>query len=183
LADALKIRTVFSDDNFGVSAAVSVNVVDGFLHALHHFDATLEGAVLVLHRLGERRSKSEDFVQDRACVDLDAFVFEHVAYVGEEVSLHQIFVDEQRLHGVASGGIVALGVSDNFQRFIQVSVFVDVDVTDAFSVTHHWDVLTLRLNVADQVAGAARNDQIDVLLHGQQVAYLFAGGHLEEKRG
>lgn len=172
------IRTVFCNNDFGVPAAVLMNMVDGGVHVLDDLDAALKSAVLVLHGLGRGRAEREQIAQFGTGVDLDALLLQQVADVGEELALHQVLVDEQRLHGVAGGRVVALRVADYLQRLAQVRFFVDVHVADAFGVAHHRDVLTLRLDAAHQLAGAARDYQVDVLLHREQVSYFFAGRNL-----
>ena len=72
-------------------------------------------------------------------------------------------MDEQGLHGVAGGGVVALGVGDDLEGLVSVGGLVDVDVADALGVAEHGDHLTLLLDGAHQVGRAAGNDQVDVL--------------------
>lgn len=66
----------------------------------------------------------------------------------------------------------------DLERLAEVGVLVDVDVTDALGVAQHGDVLTTFLDAAHQLAGPAGDDQVDVALHGQQVADLVPRRHL-----
>ena len=77
--------------------------------------------------------------------------------------LDEVLVDEEGLHGVAGGRVVALGVGDDLERLLGVGAAVDVDVADALGVAQHGDHLALLLDRAHQVRGAARDDQVDVL--------------------
>ena len=72
-------------------------------------------------------------------------------------------MNEQGLHGVAGGRIVALGVGDDLKRLVGVGALVDVHVADALGVAEHGDHLTLLLDGAHQVRRAAGDDQVDVL--------------------
>ncbi len=69
----------------------------------------------------------------------------------------------------------------DFEGFVQVGLAVDVDVADALGVTEHGDVAALLLDGAHQIAGTARDHQIDVLVHGQQVADLVSRRYLRHK--
>lgn len=73
--------------------------------------------------------------------------------------------------------VVALGVPDDFQGLEEVGLFVDVDVANAFSVTEDRNVLRLLLDAAHELGGAARDDEVDVLVHRQQIADFLAGGN------
>lgn len=59
-----------------------------------------------------------------------------------------------------------------------VGLAVDVHVAHALGVTQHRNVFALLLDGADELAGAAGDHQVDVLVHGQQVADLLASGNL-----
>ena len=68
-----------------------------------------------------------------------------------------------------------------FQGFHRVGLVVDVNVTDPFSVSQNGDIAALLLDRADQLARSSRNHQINVLIHRQQVADLFASRNLKKK--
>jgi len=75
--------------------------------------------------------------------------------------------------------IVALRIARNAQGLLQIRIPVDIDVADALGVAQDGDVQRLLLDAAHQLGGAPRDDQVDVVLHGQQVADLLARGNLE----
>jgi hypothetical protein len=65
-----RVLRVLGDNDFRVSAAVLVNVIHRLVDARHNLDCALQGAVLDLHALGRRRSKSHVLAQLRPGVDL-----------------------------------------------------------------------------------------------------------------
>ena len=77
--------------------------------------------------------------------------------------LDEVLVDEQGLHGVAGGRIVALRVGDDLEGLVGVGALVDVHVADALGVAQHGVHLALLLDGAHQVGGPAGDDQVDVL--------------------
>lgn len=120
-----------------MSTSILMNVVNGFINIPHNFNATLQRPILVFHGLCEWWPKGQQLMQLWSRIDFDPFLLQHIAQVREELALrkrnlqfssiylmiaqlylHQIFVNEKSLHGVASRWIVALGVSDDFQSLV-----------------------------------------------------------------
>lgn len=189
--------TILRDYHIGVAAAEFVHMLDGVVQTLDHLDARLQRAVLVLHRLGRRRSKGERLIERGPREQGDALTLEHVAHVREERARHEVLVDEKRLHGVAgcakgllstqtcymcaskrlTSRIVTLGVANNLQCRRQVSVLVHVHMANTLRMAQHRNVQRLLLDAAHQLGRSTRNDQVNVFVHGQQIADLLAGGH------
>lgn len=66
-----------------------------------------------LEALGRRWSEGEHGGEARASVDLDALTLQRLAHAREHIAAPEdVLVDEQRLHGVAGGRVVTLGVTD-----------------------------------------------------------------------
>ena len=81
----------------------------------------------------------------------------------EDLVVEEALVHEERLHGVAGGGVVCLGVAHNLHRLGGRALRVQVHVTNPVGVAQHGDALGALLDGADQLVGAARNDEVDVL--------------------
>ena len=123
-----------------------MDVFDSFVQALDDFDGALESAVFGAKRFGWRRTERQVLAERRTGVNLHLhnnttsaiqvvlislfrvhyypFVLQHGAHVREEGSWRsaasavgqKVLVDQQRLHGVASRRIVALGVPDLWHK-------------------------------------------------------------------
>lgn len=66
-----------------------------------------------LERLGDGRAEGEHFREPWPGVDPHALPLQRLTYAGEQVRvLEDLLMNEQRLHGVAGGRIVALGVAN-----------------------------------------------------------------------
>lgn len=66
-----------------------------------------------LEGLGDGRAEGEHFREPWPGVDLDTLPLQRLTHAGKQVRvLEDLLVNEQRLHGVAGGGIVALGVAN-----------------------------------------------------------------------
>lgn len=64
------IATVFSNNDVGVGAAISVDMVYSLLHAVHHLDAALQIPVFCPQRLDLRWAKGQVGGEPGASVDL-----------------------------------------------------------------------------------------------------------------
>ena len=134
---------VLGDDDVGVARAVRVDVRDGLGDAVDDLDAHGELAVLVPH--ARRRRQPERRARPRPAEELDARAARRVeqplrgtaalAAAAAEVRL----VDEQRLEGVARGGVVALGVEHQPRRLGQLGRRIDEHVADAVGVAERRD--------------------------------------------
>ena len=69
-------------------------------------------------------------------------------------------VDQERLDGVAGGGVVQLRVEDDGERALDGEALVDEDVADAVGVAQHRDA-GAGLHVRDERVAAARDDEVD----------------------
>ena len=99
---------------------------------------------------------------------LDALVREHRADHRQEAR-GDGGVHEQRLGGVARAHLLRLGVVDDRERHRQVGGGVDVDVAVAVEVLEHRH-LRLARDALDQALAAARDDEVDRLRRGDQMA-------------
>ena len=84
-------------------------------------------------------------------------------------------MDQHALHRIAHGGAGALGVAQDAHRHIQIGIFVHIDVAHAVAVPQHRDVAVLH-DVAHKGVGAARNDEVDVLVHFEHDGDVLARG-------
>ena len=66
----------------------------------------------------------------------------------------------------------------DFQGARKIRLLVDVDVANALGVTQDRDVAALLLDASNQLAGSARDHQVNVLIHREQVADLLSSRHL-----
>jgi hypothetical protein len=62
-----------------------------------------------------------------------------------------------------------------------VTLLVNVDVADAFTVAQDRDLLAVGLNLLHQLLGATRDDQVNVVIHLQQVRDVLTTAHLYTK--
>ena len=76
-------------------------------------------------------------------------------------------VHQQRLDRVAHRRILRLGVAGDARGHRHVGAGVDVHVADAVGVTHHRDARGI-LDGAHQLVAAARDDQVDQVVEGEQ---------------
>ena len=83
-------------------------------------------------------------------------------------------VHQQGLGGVADGDVLALGVDGDPDGHVEVGVGVDVDVADAVGVAEDRDGRVVH-DVADELVGAAGDDQVDLLVEGEHVGDVPAG--------
>ena len=77
-------------------------------------------------------------------------------------------MDEQRLHRVARGVALRLGVVGNAHRVVEIGTRIDVDVTNAIEVLDQRHFRFAR-NALDQPFAAARDDHVDMLFVGDQM--------------
>ena len=59
----------------------------------------------------------------------------------EGVIVEETLMHQQGLHGIASGGVVSLGVEHNLDCLVQVAMLVQVSVANTISVTQNRDGL------------------------------------------
>ena len=96
------------------------------------------------------------------------------SYVIKVLVGHQRLVHQQSLHGVASCRIVSLGVNHNLDGFVQVGVLVKIGVADAISMAKDRDGLGSLLDRPDQLVGASRDDEVNVVVQLQQIIHLIS---------
>merc|ERR1719259_597019 len=159
LEEALGLIRVFSDDDVRVGRSVRVNVVDCLLHVLHHLYGALQVAVLSPEGFGGRRPESDALQNLGTSVDLDVAVLQGPA---DAVERSHVFVDfpvqQQGLHSVAGGGVVAFGVDSYIHSLLQVGMFINIHVAYSFSMSQNGNVSRLILDVLDHVGRSPWND-------------------------
>jgi hypothetical protein len=84
---------------------------------------------------------------------------------------------QQRLHSVAGGRIIRLRIQHNLHRLLQVRRRVQIHVTDPVRVAKHGDRSGALLDRSHQLVAPAWDDQIDVLVHLEEVGHLVAAAH------
>ena len=89
-------------------------------------------------------------------------------------------MNQQRLGSVADRRSLYLGVERNVQGLLQIGGDVHIDMADAFTVTQNRDAALLR-NELDKLLGAARNNQVDILVQRQQ--FHDVGARLQQMDG
>lgn len=65
-----------------------------------------------------------------------------------------------------------------FDDFINVSLCIDIDVADSLTVTEHRDAFGRPLNIANQLGGTSRYNQVDYLVQAAEILHLFTSAHL-----
>lgn len=70
-----------------------------------------------------------------------------------------------------------------FDDFINVSLCIDIDVADPLTVTEHRDAFGRPLNIANQLGGTSRNNQVDYLVQAAEILHLFTSAHLATYSG
>jgi hypothetical protein len=73
---------------------------------------------------------------------------------------NQVLVDQERLHRIARGGVVRLGVHHDAARLLDIRRLVHIDVADALRVAQNGDARA-GLDRLDQAGGAPRDDEVD----------------------
>jgi hypothetical protein len=98
--------------------------------------------------------------------------------LGQEVAGH-LFVDQQRLGGIAHAGPVRLGVDGDGERLVEVGGGIDIDVAvaDAGLDDGHGGVED---DGVDQVRSAARDEQVDQAAGGHQGADGIVAAAIEQ---
>lgn len=76
-------------------------------------------------------------------------------------------VDQYGFDRVADGGVLGLAVDDNAVDDVGIGGLVDVDVTDTVGVAENRDEC-VALDVLHEGVGAARNDQVDEVVHAEE---------------
>ena len=82
---------------------------------------------------------------------------------------------QQHFRRVAGGGILRLGVGDDARGHLRIAVRVHIDVAHAVAVPQHRNVAVFH-DVAHKGIGAARNDEVDVLVHFEHDGDVLARG-------
>jgi hypothetical protein len=104
------------------------------------------------------------------------------ANIVKELALDMVPMDEDCLHRIARGRVVALGVAHNFQRHPLVTVSVHIHMAHALGMAQHRDALADLLHFSDHFAGTPWDDQVDEfckivyfwLFYKQIFAYLLS---------
>ena len=90
---------------------------------------------------------SEDY--SITCKNLDSFMFEHLTNLVKHWGIHQIFMEKQGFHSVASARVVRFGIFNNFNSLFNISKIINVNMANPFSVPENRNHLTLFLNVPE----------------------------------
>mmetsp|Transcript_41380 Transcript_41380/g.110732 ORF Transcript_41380/g.110732 Transcript_41380/m.110732 type:complete len:278 (-) Transcript_41380:610-1443(-) len=167
-------RSVLRHDAVRVPRPVLVDVGHGLGQVAHHLDrqhlvAVLGGPVRLRRRL---EAPAEDGGGGGAEQQLHALGLAALREGRQELPRRRL-VDEEGLDGVAGGGVLRLGVHCDVQRLALVRLGVDEDVAHAVGVAKHRDVRVAH-HVLHEVVGPARDDEVHVLLHLEQLRRLLA---------
>ena len=81
--------------------------------------------------------------------------------------MREFAMDKKRLGGVAYGRILRLRIDGDLCGFISIGKFVDVHMADAVGMAEDGDLGAV-LNTAHHFVRAARDDEIDEIVHLQQ---------------
>ena len=158
--------------------AEAVDVRDGLFKRIDRAHA--EGQVEVLRapvRLRRRLAGHAGRTKHRLCAlvraDAHARRVQRLRRSGQRRP--RLFMHEQRLHGVAGRGVLRLGVHDDARGHLRVRVLVQVEVAHAVAVAQHRDARVVH-DVAHKGVGAARDDEVDVLVEREHLAHVLARG-------
>ena len=172
--EAHRVGVRVGDDRVGVVRAVAVDVGERGVEAsttlmlmIGARYSSLQSASLAATSFAPAHA-GEGGARRLVAAHLDALLREHGADPRQERRGDR-GVDEQRLGGVARAVLLRLGVVDDRERHRQVGVGVDVDVAVAVEVLDHRH-LRLARDPLDQALAAARDDEVDRLRRGDQVA-------------
>ena len=180
--ERLRRAQVAGDDRVGVVRAVSADVshrvreVRDHLHGDHQVEVL--GAVVVL---GRGRRGGHALARFGAPAQFDALRCERLGHARQE-RVGDRGVDEQALGRVARARPLALRVHHDPLGHFQVGRGIDVHMTHAVVVLQHRH-FRFRRDPLNQRLAAARDREVDVAVHRQQVAdRLPVGGRDELNR-
>ncbi|KFY56877.1 hypothetical protein V497_05905 [Pseudogymnoascus sp. VKM F-4516 (FW-969)] len=167
-------------DRVGVVRAVRVDVHDRRLGVGDGLDSEFEGEVLGVVVYGVR--SLDQFVAGELLVQHG---FGLCVAAQDDVLCEQRLSDlreqrergglnEQDLGAVAGGGVGGLGVDDDACCCLLVGGVFEVEGADSVSVAEDGD-LSRRLDEADEIVGAARDDEVDVLVQREELGDHVAG--------
>ena len=86
-----------------------------------------------------------------------------------------LLMDQQGLHGVADGRILAFGVESDLDRHVQVRVLVHIGMANAGGMSQHRDPGGI-LDGTDQLVRTAGDDQVHQVVLVQKLLDLLPGG-------
>ena len=131
------------------------------LHSQHQSEVF--GVVIIF---GRRNRLGIELAELFVAAQLHA-VFLHRRDEGRHEPLRDFPVDQQGFQRIAGAGALDLRIHDDFDRFFHIAFAVDVKVTDPFVVFQHRH-RRLGTDQPDQPFAAARDDQIEILIHLEQ---------------
>mmetsp|Transcript_10242 Transcript_10242/g.34800 ORF Transcript_10242/g.34800 Transcript_10242/m.34800 type:complete len:910 (+) Transcript_10242:99-2828(+) len=166
---------VLGDDELRVGGAVLGDVLHGRVHVRDNLHAQRRVAILHVHAL--RGGEAEELLRVRTGEHRDARALEALDHRLGAAVLGALLVEEHGLHGIARGRVVRLCVRDEPYRLGHVRRLVHKGMTDAVGVAEHRDGRVLH-HVLHEGRAAARDDEVDVLVHGEETGHLRA--RLEE---
>lgn len=108
----------------------------------------------------------EDFLAVRIAAQGDALGEQRFCDLWEETQGSGF--DQEGLGAVAGGGVGGFGVDDDAGCRFGVGGVLEEEGADAVGVAEDGD-LGRRLDEADELVGAARDDQVDVLVQGEEL--------------
>ena len=152
---------------------------DRFLQGVDHADRYDEVAVLRVPVLLGGRFRLYDLHSAGVPAHLHALLSEEFGHLRQE-RLRNGGVHQERLHGVAYGGVLGLGVQDHPASHVYVCRRIHVDVTYPGRVPQDRD-LRVALDVPDELVGPPGDQEVDVLVEAEDPVDVVPRFHQNER--
>ena len=175
--EALRSLLVLGDDAVRMVGAVAVDVRDGLVQRIDDADGDHIVQILGLPvrlRGALARDARHQRLRPRVGLHLHARHVQRARH-GRQRLRRRVLVHQQRLRRVACRRVLGLRVHGHARRHPDVARRIEVDVAHAVTVAQHGDAAVVH-DVAHKAVRAARDDEVDVLVHGQHRADLLARG-------
>lgn len=177
--EPLGLVGVRREDGLGVVRAVRVDVQNGIIERLNDLDGERQGQELGVKVLGPRvldvgAEVGDGLLGGRVALEDDALLDEGGGRLGED-GADDGLVHEERLETVTRGGVVGLGVHEDLGGHVRVRGRGDVGGAEAVGVAQDGDLGAL-LDEADELVGAAGDDEVDVAVEVEELGDDVAGG-------
>src|SRR5690606_13839358 len=170
------------DDGFGVPGTIALDVVHGVVNVVDDTNGQDGGEVFsfpvfLRGRCGVGHQRLRAF----AAAQTDAFFSECLGQTRQQ-GRGNVVMHQQCFHGAANAVAIGFGVNSDVVCHVEIGVTVDVQVAVAVQVFDQ-GYLGIGTQAGDQALAATRNDDIDVIGHGDQFAHGGAVGGVDHLYG
>ena len=90
-------------------------------------------------------------------------------------------VNQQRLHRIAGGGVLSLGIQDDRNRPVLIRLPVHINMADTARMTHHRNLGVIH-DIADKLSRSSRNQEVHTVVTGKKLVNFTVCLRLKERR-